>query len=156
MTIAELSDEACSLWIAAKLGWRWEESHSGSFWHHPLCVQPQGHKECGRSKLDMVDDPVMTLMLMREMKKQDMHFTLTVDPDYRSGTQIAEHKEIINDGDDWELSLQWGDSNCHHPKDYDPEDGHGYTSFILIGRLSRIVAEAFMLASGWKARSAQS
>lgn len=67
MTLQNLPDETLNLWIAEKLGWRFEVSASGSFWHHPLCIQPQGHKECGRSVLNFVNDPAMTLMLLENM-----------------------------------------------------------------------------------------
>lgn len=103
-----------------------------------------------REPIDVVGDPLMRMILLDVMKLADMHITIDSDPDYKTEADIDKHRDIINEHDDWGLSLWWGDSNCHHKKNYDPVDGHGYTSFSLIGRLNRIIPEAFMLANGWR------
>lgn len=117
----KLTDREISLWIAEKLGWKLEVAKSGNFWHHPDCVQPQGHKECGRSELDMVNDSAMTVMLMEKMR----------EPDLWLESNPGEPK-------------LWGcttNINCQNGED--PPVAFSF-------KLGHAVAEAFMLANGWK------
>ena len=166
MTIKDLSDEALSRWIAEKIepnpvclftpveAFPKGGTMGGRYLSKEKCWfiqygenEPHGHNE----PRDMVNDAQMTLMLMTEMKKRDMRFTIYSEPDYREATDIDAHKDAINEFRDYGISLQWGDSNCPYHKPYDPEDGHGFTDLELIAdSIGRAVAEAYALAHGWK------
>lgn len=102
---------------------------------------------------DMVNDPAMTVMLLIEMKKAGMSFTIESEPDYADAQDIKRHGVAINEYRDFEIRLLWGDSNCPHRKQYDPIDGHGFTSFSLIAdSFGRLIAEAFAMANGLEGR----